>query len=271
MLKNKVIFITGGSRGIGREIALRCARDGAKIAIAAKSVEEHSELPGTIYSVAEEITKAGGECFPIPVDIRDADRVAAAVQATAGKWGGIDCLINNASAISLTNTLSTPIKRFDLMMDINIRGTFVTTQAALPFLHKAKNPHILTLSPPLNIDAHWFKDHAAYTLSKYGMSMLTLGMAAEFAEQGIAVNSLWPKTIIATAAIQVHMAHLYHACRTPAIVADAAYAILNMPAKTTTGHFFVDEEVLGQAGVTDFSCYALDPSTPLQRDLFLDS
>jgi citronellol/citronellal dehydrogenase len=270
MLKNKVIFITGGSRGIGREIALRCARDGARIAIAAKSVEEHPDLPGTIYSVAEEITQAGGECLPIPLDIRDADRVATAVQETAAKWGGIDCVINNASAISLTNTLNTPIKRFDLMMDVNIRGSFATTQAALPFLQKAENPHILTLSPPLNIHARWFKNHAAYTLSKYGMSMLTLGMAAEFAKLGIAINSLWPKTIIATAAIQVHMPHLYNACRTPAIMADAAYAILNMPSKSTTGNFFVDEEVLALAGVTDFSCYALDPSTPLQRDLFLD-
>jgi citronellol/citronellal dehydrogenase len=270
-LKDKVIFITGGSRGIGREIALTCAKDGAKIVIAAKTGEAHPKLEGTIFSVAKEIEQAGGQALALMVDVRDENRIQEAVGETVAKWGGIDILINNASAINLTPTLQTPMKRFDLMMGVNMRATFACSQACIPHLKKAKNPHILTLSPPLNMNPKWFKDCLAYTMSKYGMSMCTLGLSAEFAADKIAVNSLWPKTVIATAAIQFNFPEaIYKASRKPAIVADAAYHILTRDSATTTGNFFIDEEVLRKAGVTDFEQYATVAGTRLFPDFFLD-
>ena len=270
-LKNKTIFITGGSRGIGQEIALRCAEDGANVVIAAKTAEPHPKLAGTIYTVAEEIEKAGGRALPIMLDIRDEEAVQQAVKQAAEHFDGIDILINNASAISLTPTLQTPMKRFDLMMGVNMRGTFACGQACIPYLAKAENPHILTLSPPLNIKAKWFKDHVAYTMSKYGMSMCTLGWGEELKPQGIAANSLWPKTTIATAAIEFNFPPaILQSSRKPRIMADAAHYILTSPSKTTTGNFFIDEEVLKLSGVTDFSQYALNPNAPLFTDLFLE-
>lgn len=270
MLKEKVVFITGGSRGIGREIALRLANEGAHIVIAAKTCEPHPSLPGTIYTVAAEIEAVGGKALPLQVDVRDETAIAAAVAKTVATFGGIDILINNASAISLTSTLDTPMKRFDLMLDVNMRATFACSQACLPWLKQAANPHILTLSPPLNMQAHWFAKHLAYTMSKYGMSMCTLGLAAEFNNDGIAVNSLWPKTTIATAAIAVNFpAEILNASRKPSIVADAAYAILTMDSRTRSGNFFIDEEVLREKGVTDFSSYALNPGGELHPDLFV--
>ncbi len=271
-LKNKTIFITGGSRGIGKEIALRCAEEGANIIIAAKTAEPHPKLVGTIYTAAEEIEKVGGRALPIMLDIRDEEAVQAAVKQAADHFGGIDVLINNASAINLTPTMQTPMKRFDLMMGVNVRGTFACGQACIPYLAKAENPHILTLSPPLNIKAKWFKKHLAYTMSKYGMSMCTLGWAEELKAQGIAVNSLWPKTTIATAAIEFNFpAEILQASRKPRIMADAAYVILTSPSKITTGNFFIDEEVLKLHGINDFTQYALNPSAPLFTDLFLES
>lgn len=270
-LANKTIFITGASRGIGHAIALRCARDGANIAVVAKTAEPHPKLPGTIYSVAEEIEKAGGKALPLMVDVRDEEAIAAAVEATVAKFGGLDILVNNASAISLTPTLETPMKRFDLMFGVNVRATFAASQACIPHLKKSNNPHILTLSPPLNMDAKWFKNNLAYTMSKFGMSECTLGLAAEFAQDGIAVNSLWPKTSIATAAIQYNFPDIIYQCsRKPEIVADAAYIILTSDSRSTTGNFFVDEEVLSLAGVTDFGQYAIDPSKKTYKDFFLD-
>lgn len=273
MLKNRTIFITGASRGIGREIALRCAADGANIVIAAKTVEPHPKLKGTIYSVAEEVEKLGGQALPVCVDVRDPEAISSAVTQTIQRFGGIDILINNASAINLTNTLDTPAKKFDLMFGVNVRATFLCSQACIPHLAKSSNPHILTLSPPLNMNVKWFKEHLVYTMSKYGMSMCTLGMAEEFKSQGIAVNSLWPKTAIATAAIETFFPpEILRASRTPRIVADAAYQIITSPSKTTTGNFFVDEDVLRKAGVEDFNQYAHDPSvSKLFIDLFLDS
>ncbi len=270
-LAKKTIFITGSSRGIGRSIALRCAKDGANIVIVAKTAEPHPKLPGTIYTVAEEVEKAGGKALPLMVDIRDEVAIQAAVQETVAKFGGIDILVNNASAISLTPTLETPMKRFDLMFGVNVRATFACSQACIPHLQRGNNPHILTLSPPLNMDGKWFKDNLAYTMSKYGMSECTLGLAAEFAKDGIAVNSLWPKTSIATAAIQYNFPEAIYQCsRKPEIVADAAYVILTSDSRTTTGKFFVDEDVLREAGITDFNQYAIDPSKRTYKDFFLD-
>jgi len=269
-LKGRTIFITGASRGIGRAIALRCARDGASIVIAAKTVDPHPKLAGTIHTVAEEVQAAGGRALPLRVDIRDEEAVLAAAKQAAETFGGIDVLVNNASAIGMTGTLATPIKRYDLMQTINARGTYLCSQACLPWLMKASNPHILNISPPLNLNPRWFKGHVAYTIAKYGMSMCTLGMAAEFAQQGVAVNSLWPRTTIATAAVEVFFPGALSSSRKPEIMADAAYAILNRDNRTTTGNFFIDEAVLRSEGVTDFAPYAVTPGAALTSDLFLD-
>jgi citronellol/citronellal dehydrogenase len=270
-LAGKTIYITGASRGIGHAIALRAAKDGAHIVIAAKTTEPHPKLPGTIYTAAEEIERAGGRALPTVVDVRDEAQIAASVEKAVETFGGIDILVNNASAISLTGTLSTPMKRYDLMHQINTRGTFATTQACLPYLKNGDNPHVLNLSPPLNMKPRWFKDHVAYTMAKYGMSMCVLGMAEEFRGAGIAFNALWPRTGIATAAI--HMlggdAMMKH-CRRPEIMADAAHAILLREASTCTGNFFIDEDVLRAEGMTDFRDYAIDPSVEPMTDFFLD-
>jgi len=270
-LRGKTVFITGGSRGIGREIALRCARDGANVVVAAKTAELHPRLPGTIHSVAQEIEAAGGRALPIRLDVRDEDAVQKAARLAAATFGGIDILVNNASAILIAGTLATPMKRFDLMFDVNVRGTFACSQACIPYLMKSRNPHILNLAPPLNMSARWFRDHVAYTMAKYSMSMCTLGMAAEYRQQGIAVNSLWPRTTIATAAIQVHFSEaILKASRKPAIVADAAYVIFNRDSRSATGNFYIDETVLREEGITDFEPYAVSPGTSLYTDLFLD-
>ncbi len=273
-LKGKTIFISGASRGIGLAIAKRAAADGARIAIAAKTAEPNPKLPGTIYTAAQEIEAAGGRCLPLQVDIRDEAQVVAAVQKTAEAFGGIDILVNNASAISLTATEATPMKRFDLMFGVNARGTFLCTQACLPYLKESgkqgRNPHVLTLSPPLNLAARWFAPHVAYTMAKYGMSMCVLGHAEEFRPYGIAVNALWPRTVIATAALQMIPGVKPEHCRKPEIMADAAHAILRMNAREATGNFFIDEEVLKRAGVTDFEPYSVVPgSKQLLPDLFL--
>jgi citronellol/citronellal dehydrogenase len=273
-LKGKTIFISGGSRGIGLAIVKRAAADGANVAIAAKTTEPNPKLPGTIYTAAQEIEAAGGRALPIQCDIRDEAQVVAAAAQTAEHFGGIDILINNASAISLTPTEATPMKRFDLMFGVNVRGTFLCTQACLPYLKKSaerrRNPHILTLAPPLNMEPRWFAPHVAYTMAKYGMSMCVLGHAEEFRSYGIAVNALWPRTVIQTAALQMIPGVKPEHCRTPQIMADAAYAILTRDAVTTTGNFFIDEEVLKQAGVTDFDRYSAVPgSRQLLPDLFL--
>jgi citronellol/citronellal dehydrogenase len=275
-LTGKTLFITGGSRGIGLAIALRAARDGANVAIAAKTTEPNPKLPGTIYTAAAEIEKAGGKALPIACDIRDEAAVRAAVTATVSAFGGIDVLVNNASAISLTGTLATPMKRFDLMVGVNVRGTFLCSQACMPHLEASaaagRNPHILTLSPPLNLNPRWFRDHVAYTMAKYGMSMCVLGMAEEFRAAGIAVNALWPRSVIATSAIAMipGAASEMQRMRTPEIMADAAHAILTRDSRTTSGNFFLDDEVLAVAGVTDLSRYAVQPGNPLLPDLFLD-
>ncbi len=270
-LKDKVIFITGASRGIGREIALRAARDGAKIVIASKTAQEGGKLAGTIYSVAEEIEKAGGQALPLVVDVRDEAMVTEAVNKTVETFGGLDILVNNASAINVGSTLDIPMKRFDLIFDVNVRGTFMCSKICIPHLKKAVNPHILNMAPPLNMNPKWFKKHVAYTMSKYGMSMCTLGMSQEFKKYGIAVNSLWPKTLIATAAISVNFSRLlYHASRQPLIVADAAYEILTSDSRSVTGNFFIDEQVLRNRGVTDFKQYAMHRFIPVVNDIFLD-
>jgi len=262
--------MTGGSRGIGLAIALRAAADGASVVIAAKTVEPNPRLPGTIHSAAREIEAAGGQCLPVQCDIRDEAQIAKAVAGAVERFGGIDLLVNNASAISLTGTLETPMKRFDLMFGINVRGTYATSQACIPHLRKASNPHILTLSPPLNLKPRWFKSHAAYTMAKYGMSMCVLGMAEEFREAGIAVNALWPRTIIATAALQMIPGVDPARGRKPEIMADAAHWILSQPARGCSGNFFIDDDVLRNAGVSDLRKYAVDPSKALLPDLFLD-
>lgn len=268
--KNKVVFITGASRGIGREIALKLAKEGAVIVVVGKTEQPHPTLPGTIYTVAEEVVQAGGIAEPRVLDVRDAAAIEAVVTEIGQKYGKIDVLINNASAILLTDTLNTPMRKFDLMMSVNVRATFACAKACVPFMEQAENPHILTLSPPLNLDEDWFKANLAYTISKYGMSMCTLGMAAEFAKVNIAVNSLWPRTTIATMAIKVHFPkEIYAASRKPSIVADAAYEILKKESRQVTGHFFIDEQVLRDSGVTDFSHYAIDPTVVLFDDLFL--
>ena len=274
-LSGKRIFITGGSRGIGLAIALRAARDGASIAIAAKTSEPNPKLPGTIHSAAEEIRAAGGTALPIQCDLRDEEQIAAAVKQAAEAFGGIDILINNASAINLTPTEATPAKRFDLMFDVNVRGTFLTSQAAIPYLRESakagRNPHILTLSPPLSMKAKWFQHHVAYTMAKYGMSMCVLGMSEEFRKTGIAVNALWPRTAIDTAALQMIPGIDTAACRTPEILADAAYVVLNRESKDCTGNFFVDDEVLASVGVTDLEKYSVVPgTTDFLLDFFLD-
>jgi|TARA_R110002096_G_scaffold92144_1_gene208264 citronellol/citronellal dehydrogenase len=270
-LQGKTLFITGASRGIGEAIALRAAREGANIVIAAKSDTPQPKLPGTIYTVAESVEQAGGRALAIKLDIRDENNVAAAMAQAAEHFGGIDILINNASAISLTGTEDTPMKRFDLMMDVNTRGTFACTQAALPYLKKADNPHVLMLSPPLNMHAKWFKNHTAYTMAKYGMSMCVLGFAEEFKPLGIAVNSLWPRTVIGTAALAMFSGLVkVENCRTPDIVAEAACALLVKDSKGCTGNFFSDEELLREKGIHDFDKYAVDSTKPLQVDLFLD-
>ena len=274
-LSGKKIFITGGSRGIGLAIALRAARDGASIAIAAKTSDPNPKLPGTIHTAAEEIRAAGGTALPIQCDLRDENQIAEAIAQTAADFGGIDILINNASAINLTPTEATPAKRFDLMFDVNVRGTFLTSQAAIPHLRASaeagRNPHILTLSPPLSMKAKWFQHHVAYTMAKYGMSMCVLGMSEEFRKTGIAVNALWPRTAIDTAALQMIPGIDTAACRTPEILADAAYVILNRPSKETTGNFFVDDEVLASVGVTDLEKYSVVPGTKdFLLDFFLD-
>ena len=269
-LKGKTVFVSGGSRGIGLAIALRAAKDGANVVIAAKTTEPHPKLPGTIYSAAEEIERAGGKALPVQTDIREEDQVLAAVEQAVERFGGIDILVNNASAISLTGTLETPMKRFDLMLGINTRGTYLCSRACLPHLKRAENPQILTLSPPLNLNPRWFKRHVAYTIAKYGMSMCVLGMAEEFRAERIAVNALWPRTTIATAALQIIPGAAPEAGRTPEIMADAAHYVLTRPRGSLTGRFLIDEEVLREAGVSDFSRYAFKPGEPLRIDLFLD-
>jgi citronellol/citronellal dehydrogenase len=270
-LRGKTLFITGASRGIGLAIALRAARDGANIAIAAKTAEPNPKLPGTIYTAAKEIDDAGGKGLALMCDIRFEDQVAAAVQKTVETFGGIDILVNNASAISLTGTEHTPMKRFDLMHQINTRGTFACSQACIPHLRRGANPHILNISPPLNMEERWFAPHVAYTMAKFGMSMCVLGMAGELRGAGIAVNALWPRTTIATAAIQNLLGGdaMMRGSRKPAIMADAAYAILTRPSRELTGRFLIDDEVLAAAGKTDLSEYAVDPAAQLLPDFFI--
>lgn len=260
-LSGKTLFITGGSRGIGEAIALRAARDGANVVIAAKTAEPHPKLPGTIYTAAEAIEAAGGAALPVICDIRFDDQVEAAVAAAVERFGGIDILVNNASAIQLTGTLQTEMKRFDLMHQINTRGTFLTTRTCLPHLLKAANPHVLNLSPPLNMEERWFAPHVAYTMAKYGMSLCVLGMAGEFRGK-VAVNALWPRTVIATAAVQNLLGgdEVVQRARTPQILADAAWHVLTRPHTTCTGNFFVDDEVLAAEGITDLDGYAVDPA-----------
>jgi citronellol/citronellal dehydrogenase len=271
MLRGKTVFITGASRGIGLAIAKRLAREGANVAVAAKTTEPHPKLPGTIFTAAEEIEAAGGRALPLAVDVRDEVAVQEAMARTVETFGGLDVLINNASAIQLTGTVETAMKRFDLMFDVNVRGTFLCSQTAIPHLAKSANPHILMLSPPLSMEARWFAGHVAYTMSKYGMSQCVLGMSAELAPRGIAVNALWPRTVIDTAALAM-LGGLVprEGCRTPEIVADAAAWILAQPSRTTTGNFFLDEEVLRAQGETDFARYSVVPGAALLPDLFLD-
>ena len=271
-LKNRTLFITGGSRGIGLAIGKRAAQDGANVVIAAKTTKAHPKLPGTIYTAAEEIEEAGGRALAIQCDIRSEEQVVEAVEKGAETFGGIDICINNASAISLTPTLQTDMKRFDLMHQINTRGTFLVSKTCIPFLLKSDNPHILNLSAPLNMEEKWFAPHAAYTMAKFGMSMCVLGMAGEFREQGIAVNALWPRTTIATAAVQNLLGgdELARRSRKPEIMGDAAHVILTRSSREFSGNFCIDDEVLKSAGVTDLSSYAVDPSVELAPDFFVD-
>jgi len=274
-LSGKTLFITGASRGIGLAIAVRAASDGARIAIAAKTTESHPKLPGTIFSAAEAIEAVGGQALPLVCDIRDEASVLEAVAKTVERFGGIDILVNNASAISLTPTPETPMKRFDLMFGVNVRGTFLCTQACLPHLAASakagRNPHVLNLAPPLSMKPRWFAPHTAYTMAKYGMSMCTLGHAAEFAPLGIAVNSLWPRTAIATAALQMIPGVDLGRTRKPEILADAAYLVLTSDAKATTGRFFIDDALLAEHGVTDLERYSMTPgTTDFIPDFFVD-
>jgi citronellol/citronellal dehydrogenase len=270
-LSGKTLLITGASRGIGKAIGVAAAREGANVVVAAKSDVPNPKLPGTIQTAAEEIERAGGRALAVRCDVRDEGQIAAAVAAAAERFGGIDVLVNNASAISLGGTAETPMKRFDLMHGVNTRGTYACTQACLPWLAKGANPHVLNLSPPLSMQARWFAPHVAYTMAKYGMSMCVLGMAEELRDRGIAVNALWPRTVIATAALNLLGGDaLARHGRTPEIVADAAVAILRRDATACTGNFFVDEEVLRAEGVTDFSRYAVAPGEALATDLFLE-
>ncbi len=269
--KNKTIFITGASRGIGKAMALKLAAEGAQIVIGAKSVEEDPRLGGTIYSAAQEVEAAGGKALAIQLDIRYEDQIQAAMEKAAAHFGGIDVVINNASAIQLTPTDKTESKRFDLMHDINVRGTFLMVKHALPFLRKGNNPHILTLSPPINLDPKWLAGHVAYTVSKYSMSMMALGWAAEFKSDGIASNALWPRTTIDTAAVRNLLGGqaLANMSRTPDIIADAAHYILSQPSAECTGNTFIDEEVLAKAGITDLEKYSVVPGATLYKDLFV--
>jgi len=270
-LKGKTIFITGASRGIGKAVALRAAVDGANIAVVAKTKETHPKLPGTVYTAVEDIESTGGNAIPCITDIRFEDQVKAAVDATVDRFGGIDILINNASAINLSPTLEIEMNRYDLMFSVNARGTFLCSKLCIPYLKEAENPHILNLSPPLNMDPKWFKNNLAYTMAKYGMSMCVLGMAEEFKKEGIAVNALWPKTSIATAAVRNLLggeSAVKHS-RKPEIVADAAYLILTKPSIECTGNFFIDEEILLEHGTTDFEKYSVDPNSNLYLDFFL--
>jgi citronellol/citronellal dehydrogenase len=269
-LSNKTIFITGASRGIGRAIALRCAEDGANIIIAAKTNEPHPKLPGTIHSVAQEIEETGGNALALVVDVRDADRVQAAVDQGAEHFGGIDALVNNAGAISLTGTVHTPMKRVDLMFSVNVRAAYACSQACFSHLANAENPHIINMSPPIDLEPRWLQNHVAYTISKYGMTLCTLGMAAEFKSKGIAVNSLWPQTIIDTAALRlVGGLQMARNGRTPQIMADAVHAILTSDSREVTGNCFIDELLLRSHGVTNFERYAVDPSQTLINDLYI--
>jgi len=270
-LKGKTAFITGASRGIGKAIAMRIAEDGANIAVVAKTKDPHPKLPGTVYSAVEDIESVGGKGLACVADVRFEDQIQAAVNATIKEFGGIDILINDASAINLTPTLETSMKRFDLMFSVNVRGTFLCSKLCIPHLKKSENPHILNLSPPLNMDSKWFAHHVAYTMSKYGMSMCVLGMAEEFKKDGIAVNALWPRTAIATAAVKNLLGGgmaVKHS-RKPEIVADAAYVILTRPSRDYTGNFFIDDEVLIESGITDLSKYSVVPNARLTPDFFL--
>jgi len=271
-LAGKTLFITGASRGIGKAIALKAAADGANIVIAAKTGEANPKLPGTIFSAAEEIEKAGGKCLPCMVDVREEQQVQDAVEQAIRKFGGIDIVVNNASAISLTGTLDTPMKRYDLMHQINTRGTFLVSQKCIPYLKQSKNGHILNISPPLNMKPIWFKNHVGYTMAKYGMSMCVLGMADELRSFNIAVNALWPRTAIWTAAMKMLGGgdEIAKSCRKEAIVADAAYVIMTKDSRSFTGNFCIDEEVLKDVGISDFSKYAVQPGHPLMPDFFLD-
>jgi citronellol/citronellal dehydrogenase len=270
-LRGKTLFITGASRGIGKAIALRAARDGANIAVVAKTDLPHPKLPGTVHTAVEEIEAAGGRGLACITDIRSEEQVQAAVDNTLAAFGGIDILINNASAIQLTGTVETEMKRFDLMHGVNVRGTFLCSKLCIPYLQRGTNPHILNISPPLNLDPQWFKNHVAYTMAKYGMSLCVLGMAAEFAEVGIAVNALWPRTTIATAALQNLLGgeQAVAQSRKPEIMADAAYAVVVRDSRNCTGNFFLDEQVLQSEGVTQFEQYSVSPNSKLQPDLFL--
>ncbi|MDD3838140.1 MAG: NAD(P)-dependent oxidoreductase [Phenylobacterium sp.] len=270
-LSGKTLFITGASRGIGLAIGLRAARDGANVVIAAKTAEPHKHLPGTIYTAAEEIEKAGGKALPLVVDVREEASVMSAVEQAVERFGGIDICVNNASAIQLTGTLQTEMKRYDLMNGVNARGAYLTSKACIPHLKRAANPHVLAISPPLDMNPRWFKGHVAYSIAKYGMSMCMLGMAEEFREDGIAFNALWPRTGIATAAIQFALAgeEGMKSCRKPEIMADAAYAIFNKPSREFTGNFLIDDTFLYGEGVRDFEHYRVDPSRPLMPDFFV--
>jgi citronellol/citronellal dehydrogenase len=270
-LRHKTLFISGASRGIGLAIALRAARDGANIVVAAKTAAPHPKLPGTIYSAAQEIEAAGGRALPLVVDVRDEVAVRAAIDTAAKRFGGIDIVVNNASAISPTPVEGTDIKRYDLMQQVNTRGTFIVSKSAIPYLRKAQNPHVLTLAPPLTLTGKWFAGHVAYTISKYGMSMCTLGMAAEFAAEGIAFNALWPRVGIATSAIEfaVGTPDELRRCRKPEIMADAAHAIFERPARTCSGNFFIDDTLLYEEGVRDFLQYKVDPQSELRAGMFL--
>ncbi|MDF2812509.1 MAG: family NAD(P)-dependent oxidoreductase [Microvirga sp.] len=270
-LHGKTLFITGASRGIGLAIGLRAARDGAKVVIAAKTAEPHPKLPGTIYTAAGEIEAAGGKALPLLVDVRDEEAVKSAMEKAVETFGGLDIVVNNASAISLTQTPQTDMKRFDLMHDINTRGTFMVSKYAIPYLEKAANPHILMLSPPLDMKEKWFAPHVAYSLAKYGMSLCVLGLAGELRPKGIAVNALWPRTTIATSAIRNLLGgdRIAQASRTPEILADAAHAIFEKPAREFTGNFLIDDTFLSEQGVTDFEPYRVDPSVPLMPDFFV--
>ena len=271
-LTGRTLFITGASRGIGKAIGLRAAREGANVVIVAKTTTAHPKLPGTIFTAAEEMTAAGGRALPVKCDIRDEQQIAAAVQAGVDVFGGIDVVVNNASALGMSGLLDTTVKMLDRMFAINARGSYLVTQAAMPHLLKAANPHVLNISPPLNMDPKWFKDFAAYSLSKYAMSVWVLGMSVEFAERGVAFNALWPKTAIATAAVRNLLGgeKTVNASRTPAIMGDAAHAVVTKDSKSFTGRFLVDEDVLRDEGVTDFEKYAVKPGTPLFPDFFLD-